>query len=288
MAMHCQQIAVGGLTIAVVSENRTKWSSPFLNFLLSNPLKKEAELTVSFGRCSRRYPFQILFDSGTTWSLAKENGHLVFHVPALSSKEPPEAGVFFDASFEEAKMLLNETKPNRFLDSPLAYPFGEIWLLHLLPPRQGFLLHGFGLELNGEAHLFLGSSGEGKTTSARLWHKQGLGQILSDDRVIVRKEGGCWMAYGTPWHGEAYFSSPTKAPLKRLFFLKHSLVNELKPLSSMDALQRVMVRSFHPYWDSRLLGQSMDVATRLVQEVTAEEFGFFPNPSAVDFIQRHL
>ena len=288
MGTHCWQVSMGGLVFEVFSQKKGKWSSSFQGFLSSRSKIKEVRLDVSFGSPSQQKPSNMFFDSGTTWSLAKENGHFVLHVPSLSSKEPHEASVYFDDSFEKGKMVIHSAPENRFDHSPLEYPFGEIWMMHLLPPRKGLLIHSFGVAIKDGAYLFVGSSGQGKTTSARLWNQKKLGTILSDDRVIVRKEKGGWFVYGTPWHGEAHFSSPLKAPLKKLFFLKHSKQNELQPLSFMEALSRLMVRSFHPFWNGPLLGQSTDVAAQLVQEIPAYEFGFLPDSSAVKFIQKHL
>ncbi|MBI4124814.1 MAG: hypothetical protein HY466_02645 [Deltaproteobacteria bacterium] len=286
--MNRSLVSLGDIAIEVVSQKPLGWSGPFSDFLNVDSKAKEIDLSVTLGPCRAFSSLKAIFDSGTTWSLSQEDSRFVMQVPSFSSPLSWEARVFFDPRFQKGEMFLNPERYERFLDCPLTYPFGEIWMMHLLPPRHGILIHSFGLLFGENAYLFVGSSGQGKTTSARLWQEAGYGQILSDDRVIVRKEKGGWFAYGTPWHGEAHLSSPLKAPLKKLFFLKHAQSNEIRPLSFMDALQRLMVRSFHPYWNSPLLGQSTDVAVQLVREIPACEFGFLPDPGAVDFIQKHL
>ena len=72
-------------------------------------------------------------------------------------------------------------------------------MINLLGDGRGLVVHGCGMfDGSDEAYLFVGQSGAGKTTMARLWHAEPGVLILSDDRVILRSEpDGVWM-YGTP------------------------------------------------------------------------------------------
>lgn len=286
--MELRTLVIGGVAITVASEKRWASKPPFSLFLVSPNRESGVSLTLSTVREKPSFALPKVFDSGTTWSLYSQNSRAVMSIPSDLSGLPREACIYFNRSFQQARMVLGEAFENRFFHSPLEYPFSEVWMIHLLPPRRGLLVHCFGLLFQGGAYLFVGSSGEGKTTSAKLWQEVGLGEILSDDRVIVKKENGTWMAYGTPWHGEARLCSPHHAPLKKIFFLAKAGQNRLKPLSPVESLQRLLVRSFHPFWNLELMEQSSAAAADLCLEIPSYELGFLPDKSAVQFILSHL
>ena len=70
----------------------------------------------------------------------------------------------------------------------------------LLPRRGGLLLHAAGFAKRGKAYVFPGSSGAGKSTLSRLAAKEHF--LLSDELVPVRKDGGKFCAWGSPFWGE--------------------------------------------------------------------------------------
>jgi hypothetical protein len=72
---------------------------------------------------------------------------------------------------------------------PLEYPLDELLIMHRLTQEQAIELHGTGIVRgNGEANLFIGHSGAGKSTTTRLWTAIEDVEVLSDDRIIVRRD----------------------------------------------------------------------------------------------------
>ncbi|MEL6548316.1 MAG: hypothetical protein AAFQ82_27080, partial [Myxococcota bacterium] len=65
---------------------------------------------------------------------------------------------------------------------PFRYPLDSIALKLMM--NDGIVLHASSVVIDGGAHVFVGMSGAGKTTIARLL--QGRGEILSDERVVIR------------------------------------------------------------------------------------------------------
>ena len=126
---------------------------------------------------------------------------------------------------------------------PLEYPLDELLMIHRLACGEGVEMHAVGIvDEAGLGHLFLGHSGAGKSTTARLWKSESNAQILSDDRIILRvRDGRIWM-YGTPWHGDAGIASPESAPLSRLYLLEHS--NHTRAGRFTAGTRRC--RAFHP------------------------------------------
>ncbi|MGH9685108.1 MAG: hypothetical protein ACRD4S_16030 [Candidatus Acidiferrales bacterium] len=75
----------------------------------------------------------------------------------------------------------------------------RILLTTVLLPERGFLLHAASVVRDGQAHIFFGRSGAGKSTISSLSPK---GSVLTDEISLLRYSGGAWQAYGTPFWGE--------------------------------------------------------------------------------------
>ena len=73
---------------------------------------------------------------------------------------------------------------------PLEYPLDELLLQGLLARGRGAEIHACGIaDGSGRGLLFVGQSGAGKTTMARLWEGERGITVLSDDRIILRRVG---------------------------------------------------------------------------------------------------
>lgn len=74
-----------------------------------------------------------------------------------------------------------------------------------LSARKGFAVHGCLLESQGKSILFVGPSGAGKSTIA----KNSIGAtVVSDEMCAVRRQDGCWYAYGLPFLNRNHIVSP--------------------------------------------------------------------------------
>jgi hypothetical protein len=105
------------------------------------------------------------------------------------------------------------------ISNPLRYPLDQILMTYLLSQRGGVLLHSAGILCNGKIWLLAGKSRAGKSTSANLLKGLDGVELVSDDRIIVRKIGDGFVGYGTPWPGEAKIAANKKAPLAGILFL---------------------------------------------------------------------
>jgi len=78
-------------------------------------------------------------------------------------------------------------------------------------------LHGTGIvRPNGEANLFVGHSGAGKSTTTRLWTEIEDVEVLSDDRIIVRRDGNVAGAPSASLGISARGSNAAQTPQLRL------------------------------------------------------------------------
>jgi hypothetical protein len=164
-------------------------------------------------------PGRLLFDSGAVWRAYDDDGGFRIDCSSDLFGDVPYKVAFLDRDLREGRILM---RPDALTDSmhALDYPLDEVIVAHLLGRGRGVELHGCGIiDRDGRGQLFVGQSGAGKTTTARVWLSEGHYEIVSDDRVIVRHVDGEWRMYGTPWHGEAELSSPVSAPLGAIHLL---------------------------------------------------------------------
>lgn len=130
---------------------------------------------------------------------------------------------------------------NNFL--MLAYAFSAL-------RRETLLLHAAAVLWQGKAYLFLGKSGTGKSTHARLWlrHVEG-SRLLNDDNPAVRLAEGRVMAYGTPWSGKTPCYCNVAAPLGALVRLEQGSVNEMGRRDALHAFAELLPSCFNLRWD---------------------------------------
>lgn len=162
---------------------------------------------------------------------------------------------------------------------------GQLIAISILHRYQGLLIHSAGIIFNGQGMLFSGVSRAGKTTLAKLWQKKDGITVLSDDRVIVRREKEGYFVYGSPWPGEGKTVSCQKAPLKKIFFLSKAHRNRLTPIEKKESLQQLITQCFPAIWDKESADFSLRFCGELVEKIPCFSFGFVPDESAVEFIE---
>jgi hypothetical protein len=229
-----------------------------------------------------------LFQSGGLWSSYARSGAHQFYFSTPSLGTSPYKAAWFDEDFELGRILLNR----RYLDDgravfPLEYPIDELIMTHRLARGQGVEVHAVGLvDRDGSGYLFLGHSGAGKSTTARLWMPEAGVQLLSDDRIILRRHDGEFWMYGTPWHGDAGIASPGRARLTSLFILEQALVNKSVPLKPSQAVAELFARSFAPHYIGEGLQFTLKFLEEVAERIPCSIFQFLPDSRAVEAIRR--
>lgn len=228
-----------------------------------------------------------LFASGGLWSLYAENGGYRLNFLRSFPGEKPYKSAWFDKHFRRGELALSR----QFFKSgeaiyPLEYPLDEILMIHHLANGKGLEVHALGVvDDAGEGHLFLGHSGAGKSTSARLWLGEKGAHILSDDRIILRRrDGQVWM-HGTPWHGDAGIASPGGALLTHIYVLEQWGRNELVAMPRTAATAEIFARSFMPRHCPEALNFALQFIEELAAELPCDVFRFVPQQSAVEVIR---
>lgn len=282
---------IGGITFGLQSEGSLGLALDRELFPFAVPVTEEpceVNLSVSWIDSLRAPASAPLFHSGGLWSLyAEPTGYrFSFLSPLLGSTPYKEA--WFDAEFRSGRVLLSR----RYFDTaspvyPLEYPLDELLMIHRLSRGGGVELHAVGIaDETGRGHLFLGHSGAGKSTTARLWLNRPGVTVLSDDRIILRERESRLFMHGTPWHGDAGIASPHAAPLSAIYLLDHGKTNERLPISPGCAAAELFARTFVTHHSEEGIRCTLDFLDRVTREIPCFVFRFVPDESAVEAICR--
>jgi hypothetical protein len=218
------------------------------DFVITDPIC-DLEFEVAFGGRFDSAPGELIFDSRGLWRLFRNSEGFCFRlttnfIGTLPYKQVTVAPDFKSGCIEMSREYFAQADAV----NPLEYPLDELLWIHRLSMGEGVEVHGCGvIAPDGRGLLLAGHSGAGKSTSSRLWSRHEGARVLSDDRIILRRERGLIWMYGTPWHGDAGIAEADRAPLDGIFVLAHGDRNKVRPLSRTSASAELFARSFVPH-----------------------------------------
>lgn len=168
-------------------------------------------------------PF-IPFHAGSTWQIrtSERGGRIEF-------ESHREQGWMDRMTGEGLLVMRPEGNPENFLRVMYAW---------LCLESDGLLLHAAGIVREERGYVFFGPSGSGKTTITRLSLDH---TVLSDDLVILRREGEAVRVYGVPFRGDMPEAPRTNvsAELDGLLLLVKDSYHHITPVSTIEAVARL-------------------------------------------------
>lgn len=282
---------VAGITVEVQGDSlqAVDLGPQLLPFATESEINEDIQLRVEWASTITPTRGRELFHSGCLWSAHKVGDKFLFDFTTGHLGPRPYKRLLVDRDFRNARVVLNrECMTADDASRALEYPLDELLITHHLSLGRGVELHGCGMTReDGESFLFVGHSGAGKSTTARLWTQHLPVEVLSDDRIIVRRSAvspHAFVMHGTPWHGEAAFASPAHAPLRRIFLLEHGSENRIGRLSRSIAVGELLARSFTPFYQSRFIDPVLALLEEIVESMPCYRYQFVPDRSAVERI----
>ncbi|MBM3135711.1 MAG: hypothetical protein FJZ89_10625 [Chloroflexi bacterium] len=170
-------LEIAGLSLAVHTYDRRVQRGLAERYRLF-PLRHTPRLTLDIF-CVGRWRASALLDTG----MAFDDGRLVFTAPGYSG--------YVDVARGQGELALSSVQPVDDADY-----FVRCAVALLAFASGGLLLHAAGIVRHSYAYLFLGHSGSGKTTVARL---SAPALVLNDDLVLLWPAEDRWWAYATPF-----------------------------------------------------------------------------------------
>jgi hypothetical protein len=153
----------------------------------------------------------------------------------------------------------------------------------LLAKTGGFLLHASSAIRRGQAVLFSGVSGAGKTTIARLAPPDVA--LLTDEISYVTWQDGRYFAVGTPFFGElGHVGENLRAPIAALYLLEKGPENKIEPVTGAAAVRGLLANILFFARDPEFVKMVFDAALRFVSRVPVRRLTFVPDPSVWELV----
>ncbi|MBO7111757.1 MAG: hypothetical protein J6W18_07395 [Bacteroidaceae bacterium] len=144
------------------------------------------------------------------------------------------------------------------------------------------LFHAAVVSLDGRGYMFLGKSGTGKSTHARLWLENIPGtELMNDDNPAVRvKADGTAVVYGTPWSGKTPCYRNVSAPLGGIVLLNQAPYNKIVPLKGVGAYAAVVPSISGKRWDERIADGLHETENALASNIPVWHLDCLPDANA--------
>lgn len=285
------QLAIAGVGIELMWEGTWLADEPAMVFYepfrTSGPV--DLRLRVHQGSLPSVVAEEVLFDGlQNHWRLSRANGHYLFEIFDTNPPHPRVEVARMEPDLRAGEVYLvpqGSSRPWSLVR--LMRPLGELLLIqYLAQARQGLLVHGLGIEEEGQGLLFVGRSGSGKSTLANLYKEHAGVRILGDERVIVKRQAGEFLIMGTPWPGGAFQVSAEPVPLRRIFFLEHAPSNLVIPDSLTNLFGLLFQQLFLPFWHRDALAFALEFAEELFNRIPAARLGFKNTPEVIAFLRK--
>jgi hypothetical protein len=225
------------------------------------------------------------------------DSHFEFDIELYEPSRPVPADDELEVKIEAGEWLLKrgdfrarwnpESRMGRIRQSRSPYAIDAVLrIVHslMLARQGGFLAHAASAIRGGNAFLFSGVSGAGKTTISRLAPADTT--LLTDEISYVRREGDRYVACGTPFAGElARVGENCSAPLSAFFFLEKGLQNSIEPIEPTKAIQRLLRNILFFADDPELVNLVFQSACEFATLVPMHRLVFVPDPTVWDIIR---
>lgn len=229
-----------------------------------------------------------IFDSGQSWTMFRDREDYVIQFKPPSFRKAMWAARF-DPVATRVTVYCDRTYADykdgkTILSNPITYPLDQLLTIFVLAEREGALIHAAGIDIHGKGLIFPGRSGAGKSTLSRQFLLKAKNDILSDDRIVVRKFQDVFRIFGTPWPGEAGIAINNSLPLYGLFFIRHGTKNIIKEVKPSDAFESLLPVTSIPWYDERIMSSILVFCEDLITHIPAYELHFTPGIEVADLI----
>ena len=146
--------------------------------------------------------------------------------------------------------------------------------------RDGLPLHAALVKKDGFGVIFLGPSGMGKSTQAKLWAQYLGADFLIGDRPGLRKIDGKWIGFGMPWDGKDAIYRQASVPVRALIWLEQAKENRITPMSPIQAMSVMLKQAMMPVWDDTAMDGATELMGKLAREIPMVHLRCLPDAAA--------
>ena len=173
-----------------------------------------------------------------------------------------------------------------------AYVRFGLWLMLGIAAAKHHIaaVHSSTIIYNGQAIMFLGESGTGKSTHTRLWRENIEGAtLLNDDSPFIGIVDGRPTIYGSPWSGKTPCYKDESYPLRaivRLSQAPHNKISRIKGIVAIGALLPSLPPAFA--YDSALKEEMYEILNKVLPATELYHLECLPNAEAAYLVCKTL
>ncbi|MDR3270865.1 MAG: hypothetical protein LBT32_05080 [Peptococcaceae bacterium] len=131
--------------------------------------------------------------------------------------------------------------------------------------RGGLVMHGVPVLTGGQALIFSGPSGMGKSTQAALWQKYCGAAVINGDCAALRFRGPTLYTSGSPWSGTSAIFTELAAPVRALVFLEQAPEDAAVSLTAAEVIPQLLSRGYLPYYSRELMAQALHNMEQIIR-----------------------
>jgi len=288
---HLLDIEIACLHFALCSSSQIILKNPKLSY---KPFIKTPEqgsimipVTLEFEKVCRTENFTRIFENEGPWSSVYKDDDAYIITQSASGSYDASWSMRFDHRFDDVRVYHRRNAGGDFAVNPFSYPMDQLLLIHVLALHEGALVHSAALDFKEKAYMFAGRSGTGKSTLSRHFQSAGY-DVLSDDRIALRKMDNDFCAFGTPWSGEADIALNKGLPLGGLFFISHGPDNIIRAITQAEAAEKLMPVTSIPFYDKEAMLNILSFCEDLISNVPVYELYFKPGIEIADVFEKFV
>ena len=154
--------------------------------------------------------------------------------------------------------------------------------------RDGMPLHAALVENDGYGVVFLGPSGMGKSTQAKLWVEHQGADFIIGDRPGLRRIDGQWIGFGMPWDGKDAIMQQKQVPIRALISLEQAPENSIRRLTKQEAMIVLLNQVMMPMWDDAAMALLIPLMGQLATEIPFYHLKNLPNREATELTRETI
>ena len=154
--------------------------------------------------------------------------------------------------------------------------------------RDGMPLHAALVEKDGYGVVFLGPSGMGKSTQAKLWVEHQGADFIIGDRPGLRRIDGQWIGFGMPWDGKDGIRQQKQVPIRALISLEQAPENSIRRLTKQEAMIVLLNQVMMPMWDDAAMALLTPLMGQLATEIPFYHLKNLPNKEATELTRETI
>lgn len=230
---------------------------------------------------NKKFVFEAKNENQQFYSIFKHERGLGFYIFDQQESSLIQQIALLDETMTNWKIYSNSLSDGTLYS--LKYPMGPIMMHYLTVKNEAVMIHASGVFDGKKGRLFTGFSGYGKSTMSRLWLSLGY-QVINDDRLIIRKQGGEFFMHNTPMY---YRDIPKKSPINAIHLIRHAPENSSKKIVGAQAVSRVLAFCIQNNFDKQSIQNHLSFISELCSASDIYETGFLPDIGIVRYIMEN-